>query len=304
MNIRIVPYKKNKTNLLLDCAPFYRHLFDCKIDLREIQFYRNKLRPASYLTYLQSAIVCLKQSYSLSFHNLNQKDKTVLIQQDQIKIELRQTFNQIRKYSSDTNKYSIYGTLENYKSSYDNRVKIYLSLNRFSDIKECDFITREIKFYKKQLKNNWFALYDDFYSISEEIKFSSTRIIEFLTSKLQSLETINSESINLKLSVENKNKHPLIFTDEGYKLFEYLVLEYIVKDPKTIKVKYCEIYHYIKDYEKQDVTRKLLLCNQLEYIDFLKNEYNVLLSKIQPQTYEYKDNNKQRLDQLRRIILK
>ena len=75
-------------------------------------------------------------------------------------------------------------------------------------------------------------------------------------------------------------------------------------DNKKLKVKYCEIYHYINDYEKQDVNRKLLLCNQLEYIAFLKEVYNIELSKIQPQTYEYKDTNKHKLDQLRRDVLK
>ena len=81
---------------------------------------------------------------------------------------------------------------------------------------------------------------------------------------------------------EATNPFPQIFKDfNAYTLFIYLNDEY-TKDNNRPKTKYSNIFRYLQ-YENR------LLCSQLEYIDFIKNEYNIKLSKIYDKTLKYDD---------------
>lgn len=74
---------------------------------------------------------------------------------------------------------------------------------------------------------------------------------------------------------------PEIFKKGGYRVFMLLNEKY-TKSDKKLPSKYSYLFHYLK-YEG------LLNCTQLEYIDFIKREYKITLSKIQPETYKYGD---------------
>lgn len=81
---------------------------------------------------------------------------------------------------------------------------------------------------------------------------------------------------------QRKAKYPQIFTEGGYLRFQLTVANY-TKDDQTPKAKFSNLYHFFK-YEN------LLICTQLEYIDFVEMEYEVHLSKILPTTRKYEEN--------------
>ncbi len=91
------------------------------------------------------------------------------------------------------------------------------------------------------------------------------------------------DKINVDIVPDNKetNSYPLIFKDGKFDLFTKIKDEYITKESGA-KAKLCELYHYFSD-------KDWLLCSQLEYIDFIKEEYEVKLSKILPRTFHYNE---------------
>jgi hypothetical protein len=72
-----------------------------------------------------------------------------------------------------------------------------------------------------------------------------------------------------------------IFKDNGYSVFRLLNEKY-QSNNKKLRAKYSYLYHYLK-YED------LIRCNQLEYIDFIKTQFGVEMSKILPKTLKYED---------------
>ena len=90
--------------------------------------------------------------------------------------------------------------------------------------------------------------------------------------KIEPLETIENNSIN---------DFPEIFAETGFQTFKMLNEKY-KKDNKKLKAKYSNLFWFLK---KED----LLKCTQLEYIDFINENYSVKLSKILPQTAKYED---------------
>jgi len=83
------------------------------------------------------------------------------------------------------------------------------------------------------------------------------------------------------LANNSLNDFPKIFKDDGYGVFIQLNEKY-QNNNKKLPTKYSNLFHYLKYSD-------LLRCQQNEYIDFIKQEYNVNLSKIYPQTYKYKN---------------
>jgi len=94
-----------------------------------------------------------------------------------------------------------------------------------------------------------------------------------------------------------ENPFPKIFTDEGYHLFFKLQTSFIGDDTRKTKANYSYLYHYLND-----DFHKYLLCTQDEYISFIKENYQVSLSKIQPKANKYDDTVKKKLDGFRKNL--
>jgi hypothetical protein len=84
-----------------------------------------------------------------------------------------------------------------------------------------------------------------------------------------------------QLNNNTGNNFPEIFAETGFRTFKMLDEKY-KKDNKKLKAKYSNLFWFL---EKED----LLKCTQLEYIDFIHENYSVKLSKILPQTAKYED---------------
>lgn len=88
---------------------------------------------------------------------------------------------------------------------------------------------------------------------------------------------------------------PSIFHDKNtYELFLYLVDRYENDKPKS---KFSHLFHFIKE-----IQGDYSILN-IEYIKFVKKEYGVSISKIQPKNSKYFDSNKGRLTLLRSKFL-
>lgn len=111
----------------------------------------------------------------------------------------------------------------------------------------------------------------------DDIKFSQKRKLEFLK-KQKKVSMINEKNIEID---QNDNSFPEIFKDGIEEIFYYLEEKY-TRDNKSPKAKYSNLYHFLD-------CRELLVCTQLEYIKFVKGKRGCELSKIQPQSFKYKD---------------
>ena len=93
---------------------------------------------------------------------------------------------------------------------------------------------------------------------------------------LKRLQSLLKSKI-IKIENKIKNKYPQYFSDYGYSLFVYLNEKY---ESKNLKTKYSNIFHFFKYCD-------IMECTQLEYIEFIKTEYQITLSKILEETFIY-----------------
>src|SRR5690606_2903293 len=110
----------------------------------------------------------------------------------------------------------------------------------------------------------------------------------FVFSQLDSINRNNDLETKLRITEKSemketctRNDFPEIFKADGYSVFRLLNENY-QNSNKKLRAKYSYLYHYLK-YED------LLRCNQLEYIDFIKEQFGIEMSKILPKTLKYVD---------------
>lgn len=110
----------------------------------------------------------------------------------------------------------------------------------------------------------------------------------FVNSQLDSISRINDLEVEIQIDEKSETKKtisendfPEIFKNDGCQVF-WLLNEKYQNSNKKLKAKYSNLYHYLK-YED------LLRCTQLEYIEFIKEQFGVEMSKILPKTLKYED---------------
>ncbi len=111
--------------------------------------------------------------------------------------------------------------------------------------------------------------------------FTISNVISLLKQKLKHTHKSKTEKETDNTETNILNDFPEIFKPGGYKLF-CLLNEKYTKDNKAKKTKFSNIYHFL-EYNNN------LNCSQLEYIAFIKSEYQITLSKIYPKTLKYED---------------
>ncbi len=109
-----------------------------------------------------------------------------------------------------------------------------------------------------------------------------------VNSQLDSINRINDLETEMQIDEKSETKKtisenyfPEIFKNDGCQVF-WLLNEKYQNSNKKLKAKYSNLYHYLK-YED------LLRCTQLEYIEFIKEQFGVEMSKILPKTLKYED---------------
>ena len=118
-------------------------------------------------------------------------------------------------------------------------------------------------------------------------EFSIKRAMYLLEKKLKEnvnkTESNNSNVLKASEQIENNslNDFPEIFKDTGYQVFIQLNEKY-QKNNKSLRTKFSNLFHFLEYSE-------LLRCTQKEYIEFIKQNFNVTLSKILPKTAKYED---------------
>lgn len=98
-----------------------------------------------------------------------------------------------------------------------------------------------------------------------------------------------------RITFDEVDKVPSIFHDKKtYELFLYLVKSYDNDKPKS---KFSHLFHFITEIQGD------YSIPNIEYIKFVKKEYGVSISKIQPKNSKYFDSNKGRLTLLKSNFL-
>ena len=146
-------------------------------------------------------------------------------------------------------------------------------LKELNELKECNY---SVNLY--QFTNGKFTGDLDY----EDIKYI-TLSIGLAIQKLQEQTPATSSETEPPGTGDNNsiNDLPEIFAETGFQTFKMLEEKY-KKDNKKLKAKYSNLFWFL---ESED----LLKCTQLEYIDFIKQNYSIKLSKILPQTAKYED---------------
>lgn len=221
--------------------------------------------------------------------------------------KFQETFFNFYKQSLIDNYYWEYCPSAVYESTYENRKQNYL--DKFIDSDETDFIKDEIEFL-----NNCFSSIDKneydhepfFYSSMPEIfwhrgKRGLLGHMMFLNQDIPKAIALTLQKKQVFLlgkksyqrsdnSSEVQNTVSEVFDSEGQELFLYLNERY-KEDNNALKAKYSNIFHFLKDEQK-------IICQNKTYIAFIKEEYGVELSRIQPKQYKY---NNRIFDLLKRI---
>lgn len=182
-----------------------------------------------------------------------------------------------------------------YKEKYNDLLESYLS-NGYEDLEQIDFIESEILLYKKYININYslsienhFAgrtlsegynvilnatetqIKDKLYSIDSKfneqtytnINTSFTKIIKFL--ELQKL---------YPTTIKTNLKHESIFCNNGFKLFEYILNEYI----KPIKGRQSDlIFYYWKMYKNEP---QYIHQRPTEFFNWFENNYNEVFGQL------------------------
>jgi hypothetical protein len=193
-------------------------------------------------------------------------------------------------------------TLEQYKSDYPNLLENYLKLNEDND--EINFVAREIRLINKYIKPYINGQkteleqqgFEDINTLMiKNYLVSYNKILSFLENKKSELETASNtifskttppENLNLSNTSKIENNitiinepHGEMFSNNGFKLFEYILNDYV--KPKNTTGRYEDLsYYYRCLYEDKFIHQKPEPF-RLWFIETYSEEFTKIKTKLQ-----------------------
>lgn len=224
-----------------------------------------------------------------------------------LKKKLTQTVKDLLTLSNNNHFYWRFSTIESYKEGMTYFLKLFKKELPESDI--TDFLEYELKYYSKNLKEPKFYLtgqlklfshdFKDYLPNSEKVKLDliDKLKVNYLyqyandigynvesiedSFKFKKAEKSTKKEIYFHKDLEQYENYISIFKNEkAFQLFVFIDNSYIVPKAKT---KYISFYHYFED------IGDILICTQLEYLNFIKDFKEVSISKITPRTNVFLD---------------
>lgn len=255
---------------------------------------------------------------------------------------IEEIYNYLIEETGETNKYKIEKIKEKYYQEYKKITKkgqpnnefksdtfthflivaYYTNIRNYKDNNIRFFIKNHLQAVKNEYKDV-LHVYPENYNLSEEgivRMISKYKFFENFTStlyELQEIIDINEKSaevciklirnnskleyaLNQDKTNNNEDAYLNYFNKNCYELFEYLITNY----EETGKIKYINIYYFLKELAKTKVELYRFNIKISEYKKMINDKHNVLIKKFAKAEYKYDDKEKPKLIDMEKAFRK